>query len=105
MNDRVCIGCGVSHGQQHENSCPEFAIYRPSNLLSAEKVLGVNELRSKRNELEENISSQVSKLVEEFKVNTGFSPTDIAITLIDISNISDPEPEYIVDNTEVYLKI
>ena len=65
----------------------------------------VNELRTKREELELNISANVSKLVEDFKAKTGFCPKNISIGMIDNTRFGDKESSFVVGKTDCDLGI
>jgi hypothetical protein len=68
-------------------------------------VMKIIEFKAKKTELEANISSSVSELVEQFKEDTGYSPDMIKIRLIDVSTIGSEKPVFIVGKTSVYVEI
>lgn len=67
--------------------------------------MDVNVLREKRSDLQNKISTAVSKVVEEFKGDTGFSPASISIQMIESSIIGGAEPQYIVGRVFVEIRI
>ena len=67
--------------------------------------MDINDLRKKRQKLENDIAISISALVEKFKKETGFSPCRISIDMLRNDTIGDPEPQYITGKCEVDIEI
>lgn len=67
--------------------------------------MDINILREKREKLENDIQSSVSMLVETFKKDTGFAPCRISIDIINVSEIADPELQFIVGKCNIDIEI
>lgn len=63
-----------------------------------------NEVIKKKNELQVNISNSVHELVEQFKQETGVSPSSISISMLCLT-VFGKLPEYIVGQTSINLNI
>lgn len=54
-------------------------------------------------QLELNIMKAVNDLVEKFKFETGFVPSDILINILDVSPHQSSKPEYLIGSVSVKL--
>jgi len=70
------------------------------------EVDSLDELNKKKLDLQAAIFSNVRKLVEQFKYETGVSPTDIQISMVHIADrltLFDRIPEYVVGKVSLTL--
>jgi hypothetical protein len=61
----------------------------------------ISKLKSKKEMLQIEISTHVHKLVENFKKETGISPSAIDIHLLQCTPMSSVDPEYFVGSCSV----
>ena len=67
--------------------------------------MDIDVLREKRSKLESQIAGSVSKSVETFKSETGFSPDSINIDMMECSVIGDKEAQFIVGGCKVNVRM
>ena len=58
--------------------------------------MDITEVRLKRRELEDRIGSYTWGLVQQFRKETGLSPSAIRIEMVDVTTIGATEREYVV---------
>lgn len=67
--------------------------------------MSAEELAKKKHMLEEYIATAVNTLVEQFKIDTGFSPNSIDIEMVDAAGMSKRSHDYVVGSVKVEIKI
>lgn len=58
--------------------------------------MDIENLRKMRTKLEQDILANISELVEDFRRLTGFCPHNICVDMVQIQEIGEHEPQYIV---------
>jgi hypothetical protein len=75
------------------------------DLLRVVGGMTINELRKRRKQLEIDIASEVSALVEKFKKETGQCPESISIDMMSVREMGDIEPVYVVNYATVDIRL
>jgi hypothetical protein len=76
-----------------------------NHLLCVVGGMTINELRKRRKQLEIDIASEVSALVEKFKKETGHCPESISIDMMSVREMGDIEPVYVVNYATVDIRL
>ena len=67
--------------------------------------MDIKEVRKLRKQLEYEISSNVSNMVDDFKRLTGLTPCIISIDMIPVSSVGDTEKTYVVGHTSAIIEV
>jgi len=67
--------------------------------------MSAEDLAKKKHMLEEYIATAVNTLVEQFKIDTGFSPNSIDVEMVDAAGGSQQSHDYVVGSVKVEIKI
>ena len=67
--------------------------------------MSAEELAKKKHMLEEYIASAVNTLVEQFKIDTGFSPNSIDIEMVVAEGMNQQSHDYVVGSVKAEIKI
>jgi hypothetical protein len=67
--------------------------------------MNVKELRKKKLELENEIAVSVHTKLEEFHAETGFSPNGVFIRLVDVTEMGQEEPYFVVAGCEANIDL
>ena len=65
--------------------------------------MNIDLLRELRDGLEIDIANAISPIVEEFKKETGYSPSRIEIAMTNITSFSDFHPEFCIGSVKISL--
>lgn len=63
----------------------------------------LEDLRSRRDQLEREIRGDIAARVRRFAEDTGSWPTDISIRLVEVATVGEPEGRRVVESVEVEL--
>lgn len=64
----------------------------------------IKEIKKLKEDCEIEISKDISKSIDKFKEKTGLSPSRISVQMIDVSNLYDTIPTYIIGNVELTIE-
>ena len=67
--------------------------------------MNIHEFKKKKNDLESQISTVVSRMIEDFRKDTGFSPNSIYIQMLDVTTFNDKEKQYVIGNCHLDIEI
>jgi hypothetical protein len=66
--------------------------------------MDINQIRSEREKMENNMQRIISQMVGIFQDQTGMRVENINISMIDITNIEDFKPKVVVGNVRIELE-
>lgn len=67
--------------------------------------MDVEKLREKRTAMEQSIARFCNDLVLSLHSETGFSPRNISIRMVDVTSLGDKEKRYVVGKCEVDIEV
>jgi hypothetical protein len=67
--------------------------------------MDINELKTRKRQLEESIAARINCELEQFEKETGIRPNDISLNMIEIQDLGLRDPRFRVQDIKLHIEI
>ena len=67
--------------------------------------MDIEQIKKEKQQLEKDMTAALSLLVDKFHEKCGISPSNICVSMIEVHQMCDPWPRYIVSDVSVTISI